>query len=93
MNWFLLAGFPAARFSEVVAHTGAEPVEYFYFRPGHEEYPTYFNEQVRLVIANAAKWAAPTQPHNPIRGNVKPLENIEIIGGENHITSRVKSGN
>ena len=31
----------------------------FYFRPGHETYPTYFNEDVRHVIANAARWAAP----------------------------------
>lgn len=31
----------------------------FYFQPGHESYPIYFNEQVRKVIGNAAKWAAP----------------------------------
>ena len=30
----------------------------FYFRPGHEIYPTYFDRNVRRVIANAIEWAA-----------------------------------
>ena len=30
----------------------------FYFRPGHETYPTYFRPAVRRVIANAVGWAA-----------------------------------
>lgn len=29
----------------------------FYFQPGHETYPTYHNDQVLTVIANAARWA------------------------------------
>ena len=29
----------------------------FYFRPGHETYPTYRHPQVRLVIRNAVHWA------------------------------------
>jgi trehalose utilization protein len=29
----------------------------FYFRPGHESYPTYHNETVIRVIANACRWA------------------------------------
>ena len=29
----------------------------FYFRPGHETYPTYYNPLIRQVIANAARWA------------------------------------
>jgi trehalose utilization protein len=32
----------------------------FYFRPGHESYPTYYQAEVRQVIANAAYWAAPS---------------------------------
>jgi trehalose utilization protein len=32
----------------------------FYFRPGHETYPTYFNPQVRQIIRNGIHWAAPT---------------------------------
>ena len=30
----------------------------FYFRPGHETHPTYFDANVRRVIANAVRWAA-----------------------------------
>lgn len=29
----------------------------FYFRPGHETYPIYFDENVRLVLRNAVHWA------------------------------------
>ncbi len=32
----------------------------FYFRPGHETYPIYYNETIRQILANAAKWAAPS---------------------------------
>lgn len=31
----------------------------FYFRPGHETYPTYHDANVRRVIANAVQWAKP----------------------------------
>ncbi len=31
----------------------------FYFQPGHETVPTYFNEDVRTVLRNAVRWAAP----------------------------------
>lgn len=30
----------------------------FYFRPGHEEYRIYHDENVRTVLANATRWAA-----------------------------------
>jgi trehalose utilization protein len=30
----------------------------FYFRPGHETFPIYFDANVRLVIGNAVHWAA-----------------------------------
>ncbi len=29
----------------------------FYFRPGHETYPTYYDENVRTVLRNSVKWA------------------------------------
>jgi trehalose utilization protein len=29
----------------------------FYFRPGHETFPTYKNENVLKIIANGCKWA------------------------------------
>ncbi len=31
----------------------------FYFRPGHETYPIYHHEQVKLVLKNAVRWARP----------------------------------
>lgn len=46
----------------------------FYFRPGHETYPTYFNADVRRVIANAARWAAPAGGPQPVYGNAQPRE-------------------
>jgi trehalose utilization protein len=48
----------------------------FYFRPGHEAYPTYHNKQVLQVLLNATRWAynpapswtsiddAPNVPHD-----------------------------
>ncbi len=32
----------------------------FYFRPGHETFPTYFDANVQRVILNAVRWARPT---------------------------------
>jgi len=31
----------------------------FYFRPGHETYPTYHIPEVKLVLKNAVRWARP----------------------------------
>ncbi|MGA0568474.1 ThuA domain-containing protein [Rathayibacter sp. KR2-224] len=31
----------------------------FYFSPGDQEYPVFFHEDVRDVLANAVRWAAP----------------------------------
>ncbi|MBO7746915.1 ThuA domain-containing protein [Paenibacillus sp. MWE-103] len=50
----------------------------FYFRPGHETYPTYHNPQVRKVIDNAVQWAAPAGRDYPKYGHAKtPLEPIK----------------
>ncbi len=48
----------------------------FYFRPGHETYPTYHNEQVQLVIKNGVKYVSPVNRNRPVYGNAKPLEAI-----------------
>ncbi|WP_085522489.1 ThuA domain-containing protein [Tuberibacillus sp. Marseille-P3662] len=48
----------------------------FYFRPGHETYPTYHHSEIQSVITNAVRWAEPTTRPQPIRGNAKPLETI-----------------
>ncbi|KAB8128266.1 trehalose utilization protein ThuA [Gracilibacillus oryzae] len=49
----------------------------FYFRPGHETYPTYYHEDVQKVIKNAVKWANPVKRTYSSYGNAKPLEKIE----------------
>jgi trehalose utilization protein len=46
----------------------------FYFRPGHESWPTYHHAQVRRVIANAVRWAAPADGPQPIFGRRDALE-------------------
>ena len=46
----------------------------FYFRPGHETYPTYHHEGVLRGIANGARWAAPTASAPRAFGNRAPLE-------------------
>jgi trehalose utilization protein len=60
----------------------------FYFRPGHESYPTYYQKEVRQVITNAARWAKPegsrwidTCPNVPVE---KAAEKIEVQGDTLH---------
>ncbi|MDP4552386.1 ThuA domain-containing protein [Alkalihalobacillus macyae] len=48
----------------------------FYFRPGHETYPTYYHEDIQRVMKNAVAWAKPTTIAKPVYGNTKPLETI-----------------
>jgi trehalose utilization protein len=48
----------------------------FYFRPGHETYPTYYDPNVLRVISNAVRWCAPVEASVPVFGNAKPLEAI-----------------
>ena len=48
----------------------------FYFRPGHEAYPTYYQTEVLQVIANAVKWAAPAGAPSVTFGNRPPLEKL-----------------
>jgi len=46
----------------------------FYFRPGHETYPTYHHPPVQRVIANAVRWARATVNRPDTCPNVPPLE-------------------
>ncbi|MCC5974523.1 MAG: ThuA domain-containing protein [Rubellimicrobium sp.] len=55
----------------------------FYFRPGHETYPTYHDANVQKVIANAVKWAHNPQPrienvtlapNVPVETALEPIE-------------------
>jgi trehalose utilization protein len=62
----------------------------FYFRPGHETYPTYHNETVGRVLRNAVNWAYNPQaaytaihdaPNVPVE---KAIEPIVERGGKLH---------
>lgn len=44
----------------------------FYFRPGHETYPTYRDRNVLKVIENAVRWAAPTPPPKAVGFGNRP---------------------
>jgi trehalose utilization protein len=46
----------------------------FYFRPGHETYPTYHQPLIQRVIENAVRWAAPVETSPPKRGRSAALE-------------------
>jgi trehalose utilization protein len=52
----------------------------FYFRPGHETYPTYHEPLVRRVVENAVRWAAPTASAAPAHGRSEPLEPLLRAG-------------
>jgi trehalose utilization protein len=47
----------------------------FYFGPGHETYPIYWQDEVRLVLKNAAKWAV-----NPVGRwqNIDDAPNVPV---------------
>ena len=50
----------------------------FYFRPGHESYPTYYQKEVQQIIANGCRWAAPLcNGPKMVFGNAQPLEKLE----------------
>jgi trehalose utilization protein len=44
----------------------------FYFSPGHESYPVYYQREVQQVLANGVRWAA-----NPAADRDRPLTNRE----------------
>ena len=53
----------------------------FYFRPGHETYPIYYDENVKRILKNAVKWAVPdgppwidTAPSIPVDEAPEPIE-------------------
>jgi trehalose utilization protein len=71
VSWF--AGGEVFR-SGCTYHRGQGKV--FYFRPGHETYPTYHNQEILRVISNAVQWAAPKHGATPVYGNAQPLEQI-----------------
>ncbi len=48
----------------------------FYFRPGHETYPTYHQREIQQVIINAIRWARPTVRIPDTCPNTLPLETL-----------------
>lgn len=62
LGWF--AGGEVFR-SGVTYRRGAGKI--FYFQPGHEEYPIFYDENVRQIIRNAVEWVCPlTREHKNI---------------------------
>ncbi len=61
----------------------------FYFRPGHETFPIYYQDEVKRVLKNAARWAAPT-PSRPKTWFGHRPEPLEPIPAE-HDTSQNES--
>jgi trehalose utilization protein len=51
----------------------------FYFRPGHETYPIYYEDIVLRVIANGIKWAAPMDiTMKPVGDFQHPKEKLDV---------------
>ena len=49
----------------------------FYFRPGHEEYPTFYRDDITLILKNACNWAKPGNITKPTLGHFETLENVK----------------
>ena len=49
----------------------------FYFRPGHETYPIFYQEEIRKILINGVRWAAPSGGPEPQFGNKKPIEDVQ----------------
>ena len=50
----------------------------FYFQPGHETYPTYYDANIQRVITNAVRWAYRPVIYKPISGHLEPLKDISL---------------
>ena len=58
----------------------------FYFRPGHETYATFYNEEIRRVIANAVQWAVPVDRPAHTFGNMDPIEDLPWYDRKHAVT-------
>jgi trehalose utilization protein len=64
----------------------------FYFRPGHETYPIFYQSEVLHVISNTIQWAAPSGGPPPNFGHFPdPIEKIEEWEGQIEIEHPNKS--
>lgn len=71
ISWF--AGGEVFR-SGCCWHRGCGKI--FYFRPGHETYPMFYDANVLKVITNGVRWAFPSNGPAPEFGNRQPLESL-----------------
>lgn len=65
--------------SGVAYHRGKGKI--FYFRPGHETFPIYYDPNVQKVITNAVRWAAPVPgPYTDLSKapKVEPIERFTV---------------
>ena len=73
ISWF--AGGEVFR-SGCCYHRGRGKI--FYFRPGHETFPIFYNKDIQRVLTNAVRWAAPVNGPVPKFGHhPEPLERLE----------------
>jgi trehalose utilization protein len=63
----------------------------FYFRPGHEAYPTYHHPQIQKVLQNAVKWAKPegarwvdSAPMVPVEKARERIKNVGTFNASLH---------
>lgn len=69
-------------------HRGAGKI--FYFRPGHEEFPTFYREDITKVIINAIEWAKPTESAPVKFGLVPyPYEDIPVMDKAKAMAERI----
>lgn len=54
----------------------------FYFRPGHEKYPTFHDSTILKVISNAVRWAAPDPGMEPPYTFGGPAPALEPVPNE-----------
>ncbi len=52
----------------------------FYFSPGHETFPIYYNENILKVLGNAIRWANPLGIHEITCPMAPALEEFEVDG-------------
>jgi trehalose utilization protein len=51
----------------------------FYFQPGHETYPIFYNEKIIRIISNAVRWGKPLIFAEHEAPQAEPLEKIQAL--------------
>lgn len=60
----------------------------FYFRPGHETFPIYYDENVQRILASGVLWAAPSG--SKYYGDGRNIaESLSPIAGEHHVDEKL----